>query len=140
MAYPKAFDEYRKSSVNGASPVALVVMLYDGCLRFMETGRIAMTRRELEAQNVALQKAQKIVLELMSALDMRKGGDVAKNLMALYSYVLGELVGANLEDKPERIENAIRTMSELRQGWSEIEAQQRTAAPDSGYAPIARAA
>ena len=140
MAYPKAFDEYRKSSVNGASPVALVVMLYDGALRFMETGRLAMTRKELEAQNAALQKAQKIVLELMSALDLRKGGDVATNLMALYSYVLGELVAANLEDKPERIENAIRTMSELRQGWSEIERQQRAVVSEEAPMAFARAA
>ena len=140
MAYPKAFDEYRKSSVNGASPVALVVMLYDGCLRFMETGRLAMGRRDLEAQNVALQRAQKIVLELMSALDLRKGGEVASNLMALYSYVLGELVSANCEDKPGGIENAIRTMTELRQGWSELEQMQKTVAPDVEYASIARAA
>lgn len=140
MAYPKAFDEYRKSSVNGASPVALVVMLYDGCLRFMETGRIAMERKDLEAQNVALQRAQKIVLELMSALDMRKGGDVATNLMALYSYVLGELVAANLEDRPSGIENAIRTMTELRQGWSELERMQKSGQAEPEYASIARAA
>lgn len=140
MAYPKAFDEYRKSSVNGASPVALVVMLYDGCLRFMETGRLAMARGDLEAQNAALQKAQKIVLELMSALDLRKGGDVAKNLMALYSYVLGELVAANLEDRASGIDHAITTMSELRQGWSELELQQKSQAPDAGYTPLARAA
>ena len=129
MAYPKAFDEYRKSSVNGASPVTLVVMLYDGCLRFMETGRLAMERRDLEAQNAALQKAQKIVLELMSALDLRKGGEVAQNLMALYSYVLGELVRSNCEDAPEGILNAIRTMSELRQGWGELERQMRSDVP-----------
>ncbi len=140
MAYPKAFDEYRKSSVNGASPVALVVMLYDGCLRFMETGRLAMERRDLEAQNAALQRAQKIVLELMSALDLRKGGEIASNLMALYSFVLGELVAANCEDRPGGIESAIRTMTELRQGWAELERQQKEATAEPEYRAVARAA
>ena len=127
MAYSRNLDAYRQSAVGGASPVALVVMLYDGALRFMEAGRVAMEGGDLPAQNAALQRAQKIVLELMGALDMRKGGEVASNLMALYSYVLNELVAANLEDRAGGIANAMSTMAELRQGWAELDRQTRAA-------------
>ncbi len=140
MAYSRNLDEYRKSAVGGASPVGLVVMLYDGALRFMEQGKAAMEAGDLAGQNAALQRAQKIVMELMSALDLRKGGDVAKNLMALYSYVLDELVGANLEDRPARVVSAMATMAELRQGWAELERQTRAASAVVGGAPLLQAA
>ena len=125
MAYANSTLEYRKASVAGASPVGLIVLLYDGALRFMDAGTAAMGRGDLPAQNAALQKAQRIVIELMGALDMRRGGEVSTNLMALYAYVLNELVRANVEDDPSPIENAARTMEELRAGWAELEAQQK---------------
>ena len=125
MSFAKQHLEYRKAAVGGASPVGLVVLLYDGALRFMEAGKRAMADGDLPTQNAMLQKAQKIVVELMSALDMYRGGEIAANLLALYSYVLGELVTANVEDRPEPIDGAIQTMTELRAGWAELEVETR---------------
>lgn len=104
-----------------ASPVQLVVMLYDGSLRFMEEAKRAMAVKDLETQNHKLQKAQKIVMELMSTLNFQAGGDISKNLLSLYSFVLNELVEGNVNDDPARIDNAMKTMSELREGWVAIE-------------------
>jgi len=123
VAYAKPHLEYRKSAVGGASPVGLVVMLYDGALRFMERGKIAIAAHDLAAQNEALQKAQRIVLELMGALDMRKGGEIAQNLLGLYGFVLSELVAANTDDDATRVDNAVQTMTELRAGWAELESR-----------------
>lgn len=128
MAYGNQLQEYRKNAVLGASPLQLVVMLYDGALRFMEAGKAAMTRGELTQQNYNLQRAQRIVLELMATLNMDKGGEVSSNLMALYSFVLEQLVEANLKDSTEPIDNAMRTMSGLRESWSELERQMRNPA------------
>lgn len=105
----------------GASPVQLVVMLYDGALRFMESGKRAMAQGEIFKQNDQLQRAQNIVLELMSTLDMKKGGEVSQNLMALYTYVLEQLVEGNVRDSAEYIDRAAKVMSELREGWTELE-------------------
>src|SRR5438874_1610746 len=88
LAYGKFVQEYQKGAVNGASPVQLVIMLYDGALRFMEAGRHAMIAKDVEKQNASLQKAQKIVMELMSCLDMQNGAEIARNLLALYTYAL----------------------------------------------------
>jgi flagellar protein FliS len=121
VAQGRFAQEYQKQNVNGASPVQLIVMLYDGALRFMEAGKYAMVNGNLDKQNYYLQKAQKIVLELMSCLDMGQGGDVAKNLFALYGYVLNELVAANVEDASDPIERAIKVFSDLRESWAQIE-------------------
>lgn len=125
MAYARFTHEYQKSAVNGASPLTLIVMLYDGALRFMESGKHNMETGNLAKQNDSLQKAQKIVLELMSSLDMKAGGEVATNLLALYGYVLNELVLANMKDDPTSIERAIKVMSDLRESWSQLEASMR---------------
>ena len=121
MANARFANEYLKQNVNGASPLQLVIMLYDGALRFMEAGKHAMANGNLEKQDYYLQKAQKIVFELMSSLDMEKGQDVAKNLFALYGYVVNELVRANMRDRSESVDRAIKVMSQLRQSWVEIE-------------------
>ena len=97
-------------------------MLYDGALRFMEAGKHAMSAKERSKQNDYLQRAQKIVMELMSCLDMDQGADVAKNLLSLYSYVLNELVVGNMSDSSAHIDRAIKVMSDLRESWSELHA------------------
>jgi flagellar secretion chaperone FliS len=134
LAYGRFAHEYQKQNVNGASPLQLVIMLYDGALRFMEAGKHAMAHGNLEKQNYYFQKSEKIVIELMSCLDMEKGGEVARNLFALYGYVLNELVSANIEDKPEPVERAIRVMSDLRESWSEIDKAARPTVEESAIA------
>lgn len=133
MAYGRITQEYQKHNVNGASPVQLIVMLYDGALRLMEQGRHAMSHGDLQRQNQCLQKAQRIIVELMSTLDMERGGEIAKNLFALYGYVLNELVSANVEDQPEPIERSIKVISELREGWAQIERQQKQGEPSAVF-------
>jgi flagellar protein FliS len=135
LAYGNQLQEYRKNAVNGASPVQLVVMLYDGALRFMEQGRYAMQNGDLVAQNHNLQKAQRIVLELMATLNMDQGGEVAQNLMALYTFVLEQLIDANVKDSTVPIEHAMKTMSGLRESWAELERQSRV--PNASEALLA---
>jgi flagellar protein FliS len=125
LANGRIAHEYRKNAVNGASPLQLVIMLYDGALRFMEAGRHAMAHGDLPRQNDQLQRAQKIVMELMACVDLEKGGEIAKNLLSLYTYVLDELVKANVEDNAERIERGMRVMRDLRESWAEIAQRER---------------
>ena len=126
MAYPNYALEYRKHAVSGASPVGLVVMLYDGALRFMEAGKAAIKSKDYESQNKNLLRAQKIVLHLMGTLDVEKGGQIATNLLSLYSYVVERLVKANMEDRVEPVDEAIRTFSELRKSWSQLETNSKS--------------
>jgi flagellar protein FliS len=98
-------------------------MLYDGALQFMEAGKAAMARKDLQEQSNNLQRAQKIVTHLMATLDMEKGGEVSKNLLPLYHYVYERLVYANINDQAPPIDESISIFSELREGWSKLDQQ-----------------
>ncbi len=125
MAYSKSAFEYKKNAVNGASPLQLIIMLYDGALRFMEAGKHYIANGNLEKQNDSLQKAQRIVTELMASLDMDKGGEIAKNLFSLYGYVNNELILGNINDDAVCIDRAIKVISDLREGWVALETSQQ---------------
>lgn len=101
-------------------------MLYDGALQFIEMARVAIPEKDYEKQNSALQRAQKIVMELMSCLDMERGGEVSSNLFSLYGYVLNELVDANLHDSSESLERGRKVLADLRESWVQLEQTQRT--------------
>jgi flagellar protein FliS len=131
VAYGKNAFEYQKIAVNSASPVGLVIMLYDGALRFMERGKEAIIARDLTKQDDQLRRAQKIVLELMTTLDMNRGGDVAKNLFALYSYVIERLVDANIKDDTQAVDDAMKVFTGLRSSWAELERRDRENKPEA---------
>lgn len=118
-------DQYRKTAVTTASPLKLVIMLYDGALRFIEQGRVAMEAKNTYQQHESLVKAQRIISELTACLDMKQGGIISENLFALYTFCYNELVEANLADNPEKLATASKVLEDLRSSWISIEAQQR---------------
>ena len=93
-----------------------------------------MHAKDFETKNLKFQRAQKIVMELISTLDIRNGGEIATNLLSLYTFVLNELVEGNVTDKAEHIDNAFRTMSELRESWVELERTPKTGAEVTSHA------
>lgn len=126
--------KYRQTQAETASPTQLVVMLYDGAIRFLCQAREKMGPDDLEARHTLLLKSQKIIAELMSSLDMKQGGEVAANLQRLYGYMLQQLVEANLRDDPKPIEQVITMLRELRASWAEVDRQQRQSKTDGGAA------
>ena len=128
MAYGNHAQEFRKNAVLGASPAQLVVMLYDGALRFIEAGRAAMRAHNLDRQNEALQRAQKIIAELLGSLDRVQGGEIAANLDALYHFVLDRLVEANIRDDETLLDVAAKPLRELREAWAQVAAAAPAAA------------
>ena len=125
MSYQKHLQVYQNSAVQSASPLQLVIMLYDGAIRFCRLGQEAMNNGDLYQQNSYIQKAQKIVAELMSCLDMQKGGPIAENLFALYTYAYNQLVEANVEDNEQGLRQAMKVLEQLRESWVELERQAR---------------
>ncbi|BCW95204.1 MAG: flagellar export chaperone FliS [Fimbriimonadales bacterium] len=113
-------DRYLETAVETASPARLIVMLYDGAIRFINEAAHAMRQRDYETQNAKLQRAQKILAELISSLDFDKGGEIAENLFRLYTYMYNQLVEANINDNHERLEHVVGLLSELREAWDTI--------------------
>lgn len=114
-------QQYRKHSVEGASPLRLIIMLYDGCLRNVDLAKQYMDSGDVFKRNEAIQRAQKIVGELMSCLDMQAGSEIAKSLFALYSFVYNRLLEANIEDNASKLDEVTQVLSELRESWESLE-------------------
>lgn len=124
-----ARSQYQEMQVQ-TTPGRLVVMLYDGALRFLHLGLDAVRRGDHEAQGLNLGKAQNILFELMNTLD-RSAGDMASHLEALYRYSLTRLLIANAEDRAEGVEEVIRLLGPLRDAWEQAERNLQSAIGDS---------
>ena len=96
-------------------------MLYDGALKHLANGKRAMLQGNIPEQNQSLQKAQRIIGELISCLDLQRGAEIADQLLALYTFCYNHLVQSNLEDKPENIDAVVQVLTNLRTGWVELE-------------------
>lgn len=116
-------ERYLETAVETASPARLIVMLYDGAIRFINEAAYAIRQRDYETKNHTLQRAQRILTELTCSLDFDKGGEIAQNLFRLYTYMHNQLVEANLEDSCERLEHVVSLLSELREAWDAIATQ-----------------
>ena len=124
QSYEKVAKSYKANSVQTASPGKLVLMLFDGYLRFTEAARGAWEEPDIikknEGINNNLIRAQNIVTELQSSLDMTVPGDLPGTLYRLYDYVLTNLQQANINKDPQKIIEADKVISELREVWSEM--------------------
>ncbi|MCM3174163.1 flagellar export chaperone FliS [Paenibacillus sp. FSL R5-0623] len=109
------YDKYRQSSVQTSSPSQLVVMLYDGAIRFARTGIEGLKQNDYEATSLNLGKAQTIISELMSTLD--NSVEISKGLYSMYEYTNYLLVQANIQKQPDKAEEAIGYLTDLRETW-----------------------
>ena len=115
------YNRYLETAVETASHARLIVMLYDGAIRFVNAAIDA--NRQYEQQNYYFQRAQKILAELISSLDFTKGGEIAENLFRLYTYMYSQLVEANLQDSTERAQYVVSLLTELREAWETVASQ-----------------
>ena len=124
----RALDSYRHTEVQSRSPLKLVVMLCDGALRFMDSARNAIERRDIPARRDALSRALAIISEMQSTLNMERGGDIAASLDRLYSYATSRLFDAAMHNDTAPVDEVIRIFRTLRDGWASAAAEQREAA------------
>jgi flagellar secretion chaperone FliS len=113
-----AMRAYRESSVMTAPPERLVVMLYDGALRFLARATAEMREGRHVAAGQPLSRAEAILDELLATLDMDQG-EVAERLQAIYVFCRRLLIEARLERDAERIEKVSHLLGELRDAWNQ---------------------
>jgi len=125
--YANANQAYTASSVTTAPPEKLVVMLYDGAIRFLRQAATAMRSDNREICRNRLQRAEAIINELNFSLDMVQGGEIAANLRSIYLFCNRHLTEAVIERSPEKIDATANLLADLRGAWAEIAAQPRPA-------------
>jgi flagellar protein FliS len=116
---------YQSQAVLTASPGQLVLMLYDGALRFLGHAHDALqsaeeSPRRIETINTNLIKAQRILAELQASLNHEAGGDHSANLDRLYDYYIRRLLEANMKKKVEPVIEIETLVRQLRDAWAEM--------------------
>jgi flagellar secretion chaperone FliS len=113
---------YKQQSILTATPGQLVVMLYDGCLRFLQQGALSMRDGNVAEAGSRLSRAEAIVEELLSTLDMEQGGVIASRLQGIYVFCVRHLMEARLERDAEKIDKVAELLCELRDSWVQVAA------------------
>ncbi|WP_372788442.1 flagellar export chaperone FliS [Paraconexibacter sp.] len=112
---------YRESSVLTASPEQLVVMLYDGALRFLRQSEAAFGEEAYTHGGERMARAEAIIDELLATLDMGVG-ELAERLQAIYVFCKRQLIDARLERDATKIRTVIRLLDDLRDAWAQLAA------------------
>jgi flagellar secretion chaperone FliS len=125
-----AMQSYRATAVHtvveDAGPHQLILMLYDGTLRQMRLAKTHMVNGDLGAKAKAVGKAIELIDQgLRLSLDEERGGDIARNLHALYDYCEQRLIHANARNEPAILDEVIGLIDGLRSAWQGIADQAR---------------
>src|SRR4051794_6941757 len=111
---------YKQQSILTAPPGRLLVMLYDGCLRFLFQSAYAMREGDRATSQNRLNRAEAIIDELTVTLDHERGGEIAGNLQGIYAFCRRHLIEAWVEQDAEKIDQVSGLLGELREAWDEV--------------------
>lgn len=113
------FDAYKDTEIQTADQGKLILMLYDGAIRFLSVAADNMDFRKYDIVNNNIIRAQDIITELMLSLNMEEGGEIAKNLFNIYAYIKKRLLEANIKKEVQILQEIIRHLKNLRSAWEE---------------------
>lgn len=116
----RGVETYRRVTADTRSPVELVVMLYDGAIRFVGEAREAADRNDIVHRTRAVSRALAIVTELQNTLRLDDGGDVARELDRLYTYMTERLLDSNVKRDRKALDEVHRLLTTVREGWAQV--------------------
>jgi flagellar secretion chaperone FliS len=118
MAVNNPYNSYQQNSVTTASPGELTLMLYNGCLKFVNLAKNGIENKDIESKNTNILKAQKIIQELMVTLNMDL--EVSQNMMSLYEYINHRLIEANIKNDVAILHEVELFVMEFRDTWKQV--------------------
>ena len=120
MDYGKAFKQYRRSSIETAGKLELVIMCYDKTILCLEQSKDHLKNEEYMKKADKIKKALDIICELQSSLDLDKGEKIARSLDSLYTYLIHRIVLADVQKNYSIFDECINILNELKSGWEGI--------------------
>ena len=120
MPKQAAHQQYKQIQVKTANKGKLVVMLYQGCIKFLKLAKESIENEKLEEANNYIIRSQDIISELMNTLDMERGGEIASNLYQLYDFMNRKLIDANVKKDKKKLEIVENMLLELLDSWKQI--------------------
>src|SRR6056297_2575062 len=115
-----AYKQYKQVQVKTANSEKLLIMLYQGCIKFLRLAKKSIEDEDIEGANNYIIRSQDIIRELMNTLDREKGGEIADNLYNLYDFMNRQLIEANINKDIEKIKTVEDMMLELLASWQQI--------------------
>ena len=124
MSYgKKRLGRYQDMKIQTASPEQIMIMLYDGAIRFSLQAKKKMSEKDYEGKGIFISKTQAIIDELMNSLDFNIAPELCTNLQQLYIYINERLTEANIKLTEEPIDEVVGLLNTLRDGWKQALAE-----------------
>ncbi|WP_394186910.1 flagellar export chaperone FliS [Metabacillus halosaccharovorans] len=118
MAMNNPYAAYQQNSVTTATPGEVTLMLYNGCLKFIKQATLAINDNNIQDKNTNIQKAQKIIRELMITLNMDI--EVSQNMSVMYDYMNHRLTEANVKNDASILKEVEGLVVEFRDTWKQV--------------------
>ncbi|HHX24780.1 MAG TPA: flagellar export chaperone FliS [Thermoanaerobacterales bacterium] len=112
-----AYQQYQYNSIMSASPERLMIMLFEGAIKFVKLARKDIKEKNMAAANYNLTRAQDIITELDQSLDMSY--DVSENLSDMYNFLYRQLVDANVKKDVKVLDSVLSILVELKDTWNQ---------------------
>jgi len=114
----------QEGQIGTADPGGLVLALYDGAIGFLRQAKADLEAQRPAAAHEGITRAEKIVMELLACL-REEGGEITSNLKSIYTFILEQLVAANMSKDAEKVGAVIELLLPLRDAWQEAAAKAR---------------
>ena len=124
MLNKNPYNQYKTTQITTANQGKLIVMLYDGAIKFLTIALDNMEPKKYDIVNNNIIKAQDIITELLLSLNMDEGGEISRNLFSLYMYFKKQLLEANIKKDPAIINHVLKLLKEMREAWDQISANE----------------
>ncbi len=120
MIYGNKLSQYKRTNVETASGIELVVMCYEHAIRFLREAKEHYENEEYLEKGRALQRALDIINELKCSLDFDRGGEIANNLDSIYNFLIKSLLHADIQRDLHIFDSVSEILSELKEAWESI--------------------
>jgi flagellar protein FliS len=113
------YQKYKETSVQSASKEKILLLLYEGAIRFMKQAGIAIDNKDIAGRGINIGRAFDIINELNNTLNHEAGKEIAANLEQLYIFVCEQITKCNATGDRKALDDSIRIMETLYSGWVE---------------------
>lgn len=113
------YQQYRVTQVKTANQGKLILLLYDGAIRFLREADAALPGKKYDVVNQKIIRTQDILTELMVSLNM-KAGEISNNLYRIYDYLNRRLIEANVKKDAAILHEVIQHLVDLRAVWEDV--------------------
>ena len=116
----QGYSTYEQIGINTSNPLKIVLMMYDGCINFLNKAIDYAEAGDIKNKNIYANMARDIIVEFNNALNTEAGGEIAKGLRSLYFFMNRQLMEANWNNDVQGLKEVIQLLSSLREGWQDV--------------------